>query len=194
MYSGVVLIDEEGSVISEITQVVEKTPRIDDTITERKIFIAGGCAAAYSRPLHFFVGPLSGGVIAEDFVYSFRALLGNGVVGISEPLVLYRQHSASIVGELMSSRKIRGRLDDKYLKAYIAKLFEYKRAMDAYKVKKPYLRWKLYRKINSSETELRFGSAGIIKKWLFMLWALSSLRIRLFRKMLSILTAPSTRN
>ncbi|GAO34679.1 glycosyl transferase family 2 [Sulfuricella sp. T08] len=194
VYSGVVRIDEDGNVISKDTIVVEKTPSIDDTITGRKVFIAGGCVAAYSRSLHFFVGPLSGGVIAEDFVYSFRALLGNGVAGISEPLVLYRQHSESIIGQLKSTLKVSGRVDDKYLKAHVVKLVEYKRAMDAYKVKRPYLRWMLDRQVKSFEMELCFGSSKFVKKWLFIFWALSSLRIRLLRKMLSILTESSTVN
>lgn len=184
VYSGVVFVDEEGNVISENTKVVDKTPPIDDTVTGRKVFIAGGCAAAYARSLHFFVGPLSGGVIAEDFVYSFRALLGNGVAGISAPLVLYRQNSASIIGQLQSAQKISGKSNDKYLKAHIVKLLEYKRAMDAFEVKRPYLRWMLNRQINSFEMGLRFGSAGIVSKGLLMFLALSSLRIRLFLDML----------
>lgn len=197
VYSGVVIIDENGNVLSENTKVVEKTPPIDDTITGRKIFIAGGCAAAYSRALHFFVGPLNSGVFAEDFVYSFRALLGNGVVGISEPLVLYRRNSMSLMGQVSQVRraqKVDGCWGDKYIKGQIAKLIEHKRAMNAHKVKRPFLRWILDRQIKSCEMELRFGNSGRAGKWLLILWALGSLRIRLLRKMLGILAAQSTRN
>jgi glycosyltransferase involved in cell wall biosynthesis len=193
VYSGVVLIDEDGNEISRNTLVAETTPPVEDTITVRKVFVAGGCAAAYSRSLHYFAGPLDSGVIAEDFVYSFRALLGNGVVGISEPLVLYRQHSASIIGRLMSAKKNKYRGDDAYIKAHLHKLLEYKKAMDAYKVKKPYLRWRLSRQIDSFETELRFGKSGIVKKWMLTAWSLCSLRFRLFRKMLILLLAPTTK-
>lgn len=185
VYSGVVLIDEDGNEISRNTLVAETTPPMEDTITGRKVFIAGGCAAGYSRPLHFFAGPLGSEVMAEDFVYSFRALLGNGVIGISEPLVLYRQHSTSIIGELKSSMANNSaRMEDKYLKAHIIELLEYKKAMDAYKVGRPYLRWRLSRQIASSEAELSFGGAGVVKKWLYVIWALCSLRFRLFSTML----------
>ncbi len=184
VYSGVVLIDEDGNELSRITEVAKETPAIDGTLTGRKVFIAGGCAASYPRSLHYFTGPLNSGVMAEDFVYSFRALLGNGVVGIPEPLVLYRQHSASMIGQLKSSLDSNYRVDGKYLKAKIIELLEYRKAMDAYKIKRPYLRWRLARQIKSYESELGFAGAGIVRKWLSMLWALCSLRIRLFRKML----------
>jgi glycosyltransferase involved in cell wall biosynthesis len=193
VYSGVVLIDEDGKEISRNIKVAEKAPPIDDTVTGRNVFVAGGCAASYPRSLHYFTGPLNSGVIAEDFVYSFRAMLGNGVVGIEEPLVLYRQHSASIIGQLKLSMENKSRTEYKYLKAEIIKLHEYKRAMDAYKIKRPYLRWRLARRIRSLDTELRFTNLGIARKLLLILWALCSLRIRLFRKMLTILYAPSTR-
>jgi glycosyltransferase involved in cell wall biosynthesis len=195
VYSGVVLIDEVGNEISRDTRVAETTPPIADTITGRKIFVAGGCAAAYQRSVHFFAGPLSSGVMAEDFVYSFRALLGNGVVGIPEPLVLYRQHSTSLIGQLKSAKgKEFSRIEDKYLKADIIELLEHKRAMDAYKVKSPYLRWRLSRRICSMVMELRFGSSGIVKKWMIIIWSLCSLRFVLFRKLLTILVTPTTRN
>jgi glycosyltransferase involved in cell wall biosynthesis len=194
VYSGVVLIDEDGNELAKNTQVAEATPPIDDTITGRKIFIAGGCAAAYPRSLHYFTGPLNVGVMAEDFVYSFRALLGNGVVGISEPLVLYRQNSASIIGQLKSARENNYRGEDKYLKADIIELLEHKRAMDAYKVKRPYLRWRLARRINSMKMELRFSNSGVAIRWLLMIWSLCSLRFRLFSKMLNVLVVPTTKH
>ena len=184
VYSGIVLIDEEGNELSKNVQVAEITPPIDDTVTGRNVFIAGGCAASYPRSLHYFTGPLNSEVMAEDFVYSFRALLGNGVVGIPEPLVLYRQHSASVIGQLKSSLDSKSLVDSKYIKAKITELREYKRAMDAYKVKRPYLRWRLARRIKSFESELAFASKGIVGKLQSVLWALCSMRIKLFRKML----------
>jgi glycosyltransferase involved in cell wall biosynthesis len=192
VYSSVVRIDEDGNEISRNTQVVETTPPMDDTITGRKVFVAGGCAASYPRTLHYFTGPLNTGVMAEDFVYSFRALLGNGVLGISEPLVLYRQNSASIMGQLMSAKKNNYSGEDKYLKADIIELLEHKRAMDAYRVNRPYLRWRLARRIASMKLELRFGNSGVVSKWLLMIWSLCSLRFRLFSKMRAELIAPAT--
>ncbi len=192
VYSGVILIDENGKEISRNTKVAVKTPPIDGTVTGWNVFIAGGCAASYPRTLHYFTGPLSSGVIAEDFVYSFRALLGNGIVGIPEPLVLYRQHSASMMGQLKISLQNNSSVDNKYINAQIIKLLEYKRAMDAYKVNKQHLRWIIARRLKSYETELRFANLGIGRKWLLILWALCSLRMRLFRKMLTLLSAPST--
>ena len=194
LYSGTVRINEDGDVIRVDNAVIEKTPPIDDTITGRKIFIAGGCANAMSRSLHFNVGSLDESVMAEDFVYSFRALLGNGVVGIPEPLVYYRQHSASILGELRAERKLLGRLrDEKYLKARLSTLNEYKRAMDTYNVKRPLLRWLLNRRIKSAEMNLQFSSSSIVKRSLLMLWAFITLRFRLLLDMLSALSQHSAK-
>jgi len=192
VYSGIVRIDEDGNEISRDTHVIEKMPPIEDTITGRNSFIVGGCAAAYPRSLHYFTGPLDSGVLAEDFIYSFRALLGNGVVGISEPLVLYRQHSASLMGQLRSSAENSFKGDGKYVKAQIIKLLEIKKAMDAYKVKRPYLRWILSRRINTFEMELSFAKSGLAGKFLLMIWSLCSLRYRLFRKMFTMLVSSAT--
>ena len=192
VYSGVVRIDEDGNEILKDTQVVNKTPLIDDTITGRKIFVAGGCAAGYQRSLHYFTGPLNSEVIAEDFIYSFRALLGNGVVGISEPLVLYRQNPSSMIGQWQSSKNNNYRGEDKYLKAEIIELLEHRKAMDAYKINSPYLRWRLARRITSTKMDLNFGHSGVVQRWLYMIWSLCSLRFRLFRKMLSGFRATST--
>jgi glycosyltransferase involved in cell wall biosynthesis len=175
VYSGEKRIDEDGRVISDKFEVITTTPKIDRTVTGSKAFVAGGATAAYARNTHFFVGPLSLGIIAEDFVYSFRAMLGNGVVGIPEALILYRQHQGSILGEL---RAIKGTLSKKFLSGHLALLLEYKRAMDIYRVGTIYLRWRLNRRIKSTECELKMldqpGHIELSK----ILWALATVRPR----------------
>jgi glycosyltransferase involved in cell wall biosynthesis len=178
VYSGQVRMDEDGRVLAEETNVVRSTPNIADTITERKIFVAGGAMAAYTRQLHFFAGPLRADVIAEDFVYSFRAMLGNGVIGVPEALVHYRQHSSSIIGQLKSSQVLKTDLVEKYLLADVAKLSEYQKAFDAYGVSNPYLRWRLGRKLKTVQLQLQSVQSGWLGRLPIIFWSLCTLRLR----------------
>jgi len=176
VYSGVKFIDEKGEVIGENTVVSLDAPDIDDTITGKKTFVAGGCAAAYSRALHWKTGPLGENVIAEDFVYSFRAMLGNGIVGLPEPLVLYRQNPESIIGKLQDNRI----QDERLLSGEYAKLKEFKAAIDVYGGVSPYLLWRLNRRINTYTKKLQVHHSGPPKRLIFALWALVTGRFRLF--------------
>lgn len=57
---------------------------------------ATGACAAYRRKLFVKYGPLNSNVMAEDWVFSFRAWLEGGVGLIKQPLVLHRTHDESI--------------------------------------------------------------------------------------------------
>jgi glycosyltransferase involved in cell wall biosynthesis len=173
VYSGVTLTDEHGTPIGERTGVLSCQPKYEDTITGKHPFVAGGCAAAYSRKLHYFIGPLNEGVIAEDFVYSLRALLGDGVVGLPDKLVNYRQHGQSIIGGLRF-----GVPSERYLRGHLALLHEYRRAMDAYQVRSWFLHWKLRRQIESTKREIDSLNDGRIGNFLSMMWALVTFRPR----------------
>lgn len=57
---------------------------------------AAGSTASYSRTLFSKYGPMDTRVIAEDWVFSFRAWVENGLDFIPEPLVKHRKHAAGI--------------------------------------------------------------------------------------------------
>lgn len=57
---------------------------------------ATGACASYSRKIYEKYGPLDTGVLAEDWVYSFRAWLESGIGVVEEPLVLHRTHDNCI--------------------------------------------------------------------------------------------------
>jgi len=179
VYSGAIHVDETGNKLFTSVNVVSVTPSIGDTITGKNIFIAGGCASAYARQIHFVVGPLNNEGIAEDFVYSFRALLGNGVLGVAEPLVRYRQHSESILGNIFGDKKqSNSARQEILLNARLAILKEYRRAMNVYGNTNPYLRWRLARNIKTTEMLLDLNKKGFAGKILLMTWALFSIRPR----------------
>jgi hypothetical protein len=173
VYSGVTLTDERGKPIGERSGTLTSQPKLADTITGRRPFVAGGCAAAYSRKLHYLIGPLNEGVIAEDFVYSLRAILGDGVVGVPDKLVNYRQHGQSIIGGLRF-----GVPSERYLRGHLALLHEYQRAMNAYQVRNWYLNWKLSRQIESTKREIGALNDGKIGNFLSIIWALATIRPR----------------
>lgn len=53
---------------------------------------ATGACAGYSRILYDKYGPLDSRIIAEDWIFSFRAWLESGIGLIEEPLVRHRTH------------------------------------------------------------------------------------------------------
>ncbi len=177
VFSGVTLIDKAGKPIGQRTGLITHSLGVAETVTGTRPFVAGGCAAAYARQLHCFVGPLNNGVIAEDFVYSFRALLGNGVAGLPDLLVNYRQHDQSIIGELLQS-KAQGVPSKKFLQGHLALLFEYERAMKAHQTKSFYLRWRLGRRIASTERELNILQARNYANLSTLIWSMVTFRLR----------------
>jgi glycosyltransferase involved in cell wall biosynthesis len=175
IYSGEDRIDDEGKFLERTIRVVDSTPSIHGTLTGSKVFVAGGATAAYTRRLHLWFGPLNSEVYAEDFVYSFRALLGNGVLAIRDALIKYRIHNHSILGQWRS----RVGQSRKNLLGYLALLHEHKKAIDIMQIVNPYLRWRLNRRIKTTQYELRVldESGWRIRGFL---WAAATCRPRLF--------------
>jgi len=177
IFSSVTLTDESGNPIGQRTGLLSHYPTISEIVTGSRPFVAGGCAAAYTRSVHFFVGPLSKEVIAEDFIYSFRALLGKGIIGVPDQLVMYRQHPQSIIGELRTTKSQRVP-SKKFLQGHLALLLEYKRAMIAHGIKSFYLSWRLNRQIASTKYELNALDAGRYSPVSTTLWAIVTFRPR----------------
>lgn len=175
VFSSVVLVDENGNKIGERTDVSVPPDALIDTITGKKEYVTGGCCSAYSKSLHWTTGPLNEDTIAEDFIYTFRALLGNGIVGIEEPLVFYRQHDASIMG------KSRNRTDNKLrnLVGRRSRLIEYRKAMEAYRFSNLYLRWRLNRRIRTFDLAIRTFEVGLAGKVWLAIQSLVTLRFEL---------------
>lgn len=57
---------------------------------------ATGATSAYSRKLYDKYGPIDPNIIAEDWVFSFRAWIESGIACIDMPLVKRRTHDASV--------------------------------------------------------------------------------------------------
>jgi hypothetical protein len=171
----VFLIDNQGAQIGERTNIRVPVSALKDKITGKQEYAPGGCCSAYAKELHWRVGPLSKDTIAEDFIYAFRALLGNGIVGIEEPLVYYRQHDASILGK---SKNDRGAKRNNLIGTY-SRLLEYKKAMNAYNFSNGYMRWRLNRRIKTFYLAIQAFDAGLFGKVAFTLYSLITLRFEL---------------
>ena len=93
-------MDEGGKIQPASSLPVPPNPRYESTSREYKLrqfaqqgeFCLTGCAAAWSRENWNFFGNLMDGVVNEDGVLSFRAILDRGIRFVPEPLVLYRRH------------------------------------------------------------------------------------------------------
>lgn len=192
VYSDQTIIDEESHKISSYKNVrtVDYSSAIKHTLTGVKPFVIGGCTAAYARSIHTTAGSLESDVIAEDFVYSFRALLAGCLVGVTEPLVMYRKNSASIIGRLKSGSIQREQL----LKAQLAKLIEYKKAIAVYGNVNSYLQWRLNRQTKAVEQQLKMMSATFSQRICIMVWALSTGRLKLLREFLKFVAPKNSNN
>jgi len=166
VYSDLTIIDEESNKISpfEHNGAIDYSNAIKDSLTGTKSpFVIGGCVAAYARSVHTKVGSLGSDVFAEDFVYSFRALLaGGGFVRVAEPLVMYRKNHESMMGRL-GNAKISG---EQLMKAELALITEYKKAIAVYGNVNTYLRWRLnFRsKVVEQKLKLKMMRAGFLQR------------------------------
>ena len=90
---------EEMDIDSEPTGFIEKNvvfvPDATQPVRKWSCGATGACAA-YSRNLIEKYGPLDERIIAEDWVFSFRAWLESGIGLIKEPLVRHRTHDNSV--------------------------------------------------------------------------------------------------
>ncbi|MBK6863399.1 MAG: glycosyltransferase [Ideonella sp.] len=69
-----------------------------------------GAAQAWTRRLFDRFGPLPEGVVAEDLLMVFRAIVGGGAMTLAEPLVRYRRGGISRRRRAMSARQVVVRL------------------------------------------------------------------------------------
>ena len=84
-------IDVNGKPTGFVKKAVNFVPDTTRDVLSWKCGATGACAA-YSRKIYEKYGPLDSGVLAEDWVYSFRAWLESGIALVEEPLVLHRTH------------------------------------------------------------------------------------------------------
>jgi len=176
VYSNELFIDEQGNEIleNEISKTDNQELAIKQTLKGIQNFVIGGCSAGYDRRIHFDVGPLRTDVIAEDFVYSFRALLSNGYIGIDKPLILYRKNDESIIAKLN-----KGAIPEKRLQqGELVKLIEYKKAIDFYGNVNRYLKWRLNRRKSLIERTLSVNKGSSMTKIYFIFWLLMTGRYK----------------
>lgn len=88
-------VDINGLPTGLIEKEVVFVPDTSKDVLEWKCGATGACAA-YDRKLYEKYGPLNTRVLAEDWVYSFRAWVESGIAVVEEPLVKRRTHDASI--------------------------------------------------------------------------------------------------
>lgn len=163
VYSDVTTIGADGSILKERVGAIPITTL--EELIRGKWFIAGGCAAAYSRSLFDRFGPLNEDIQYEDYVLTFRAMLGAGCAYIDEPLVYYRIHDQSILRAVDNNGKSRS-ADARRARQAIAQEGERLRAWDVSGRKSWYLRWRLARYLQYARLDARSS----VSSPLFALW------------------------
>lgn len=98
-------IDDRGKETGYIKKEVLFTPDISKPVDEWLCGATGACAG-YSRKLYDKYGDLDSDVIAEDWIFSFRAWLESDLVCIEKPLVMHRTHDNSISVEHKNVKKL----------------------------------------------------------------------------------------
>ena len=88
-------IDVAGQSTGIIKKDVVFVPDRTRPVSEWRCGATGACAS-YSRKLYEKYGPLDPNVVAEDWVFSFRAWVEGGIGLIEEPLLRTRIHENSI--------------------------------------------------------------------------------------------------
>jgi glycosyltransferase involved in cell wall biosynthesis len=94
--SNVVILDGEGRELRRGWPDPVAAPlTLDEAVTSGSCY-AIGCAVGYSKNLMTRFGPIDPTVIQEDWVMAFRALAGQGIRVLDEPLLKYRQHGGNV--------------------------------------------------------------------------------------------------
>lgn len=104
VFSDVTLIDNSGAVTKDY-QPGTQIPTLEQVLNG-SWFIAGGMACAYSRKVMSKPSMLNKNIVYEDFVLSFRALASGGAAHCALPLVKYRVHDKSIMGQQRHNHSI----------------------------------------------------------------------------------------
>ena len=102
-------VDEHGLVQANITPSDLATYRHAADWLSRPPFVVGA-AQAWTRRLFDRFGPLPPGVVAEDLLMVFRAILSGGAITLAEPLVRYRRGGVSRRRRAMSAQDVVARL------------------------------------------------------------------------------------
>lgn len=102
-------IDERGAVHARITPSDLASYRSAADWIARPPFVVGA-AQAWTRRLFDRFGPLPEGVVAEDLLMVFRAIVSGGAATLAEPLVRYRRGGVSRRRRAMSARDVIDRL------------------------------------------------------------------------------------
>lgn len=157
VYSDVTSIAPNGSVLKQRKGALPIST-LEELIRGRW-FIAGGCAAAYSRSLFEKYGPLNADIQYEDYVLTFRALLGTGCAYIDESLVYYRIHEHSILQTIISSEKTRS-AEAKRARQTVAQEEERLRAWDISGKRSTSLRWRLSRNLAHARLDARSSTSS----------------------------------
>ena len=89
------VIDSSGHQIQELLPAWVPSKTLDEFASTWNCGVFG-CAAGYSRRLFDVYGPLDVSLRQEDAVLPFRALLGDGIRVVDQPLVKYRKHGDNI--------------------------------------------------------------------------------------------------
>jgi glycosyltransferase involved in cell wall biosynthesis len=106
-------MDENGKIQSLSGSTTQLNPSWENTPRTKKMlmyarnadFTLTGCAAAWTKEMWNNFGNLMPGVVNEDSVLSFRAILDRGIWFVPEPLVLYRQHANNIWNAILPEEK-----------------------------------------------------------------------------------------
>lgn len=176
VFSATTWIDNSGTVIKNYhagTQI----PTLQEVL-DGMFFIAGGMACGYSRNVMNQPSVLDKNIVYEDFVLSFRALSGGGVANCTMPLVKYRVHDASIMGQRHThslwSRKTTAKWARHQLAAYQDRLltFEY------HKLEHKVFLNKINNKISYFALELDSSTGTRTTALLCVMKAISDLRIK----------------
>jgi glycosyltransferase involved in cell wall biosynthesis len=102
-------IDEHGSIHATIMPSdLGRYASAADWVAERPHVI--GAAQAWTRRLLERFGPLPEGVVAEDLIMVFRAIVSGGALSLPEPLVQYRRGGISRRVRALSADDVASRL------------------------------------------------------------------------------------
>lgn len=102
-------LDEQGQVQARITPSDLATYRDAADWLARPPYVVGA-AQAWTRRLFDRFGPMPAGVVAEDLLMVFRAIVSGGATTLAEPLVRYRRGGISRRRRAMSAHDVVERL------------------------------------------------------------------------------------
>lgn len=173
VFSNVFFVDNEGKLLRTQNDTYD-IPTLEQVI-RGKFFIAGGMAAAYSRDMLEFFGPLDQLILYEDYVLTFRALARNGVKHVAKPLVKYRVHGDSIMAQetrIISNRETPSKILPRSLAQEDDRYKTWKKsgrtnALD---------RWRLKRNRSFLLADARSSTASLPLAMLYFVWAILTLR------------------